>query len=158
MEIKYLTQLKNYPSGNPTGLTYKRTIVPIPLSEIAQLEALYINNSFFPVALKELLFLAGNYCYVLATGTFDTQQEMQEYVRVKLVSEDLSISRPFFVIDVYNTSDQFLFVYLDDGDNPAVYEAVYDNERPDWIHLVMNSLSGYIDTLIERVKEGRNPF
>jgi len=158
MEIKYLTQLKNYPSGNPAGLTYKKTIVPISLAEILQLEALYNNNSPFPVALKELLFLAGNDCYVLDMGTFKTHQEMQEYVRVKLVSEDLSISRPFFVIDVYNTTDQFLFVYLDEGDNPAVYEAVYDNERPYLIHLVMNSPSGYIDALIERVKEGRNPF
>ena len=112
MEIKYLTQLKNYPSDNPTSLTYKKTIVPIPLAEIAQLEVLYNNNIPFPTALKELLFLAGDYCYILDTGTFDTQQEMQEYVRTKLVSEDLSISRPFIVIDVYNTSDQFFICLL----------------------------------------------
>ena len=158
MEIKYLTQLKNNPSAYPMDVKYPQTIVPIPLSEIAQLEKLYNNNSPFPVALKELLFLAGDYCYVLDTGTFDTQQEMQEYVRGKLISEDLLISRPFFVIDVYNAPDQFLFVYLDEGDNPAVYEAIYYNETPNRIHHINDSLSGYIDALIERVKEGRNPF
>jgi len=158
MEIKYLTQLKNNPSGNPTSLTYKKTIVPIPLEEITQLEVLFNNNNAFPVALKELLFLAGNYCYVLDMGTFNTQQDMQEYMRQRLNIDGKVITRPFYIIDVYNATYQFLFVYLDEGDNPAVYEANYYKETPDWIHPVKNSLSGYIDALIQRVKDGDNPF
>jgi len=70
------------------------------------------------------------------------------------------ISRPFFAIDVYNGGDQFVFVYLDNGDDPAVYEGVYYDAygRPNWIMLVTENLSVYINSLIARVKEGRNPF
>ncbi|HEU4610173.1 MAG TPA: hypothetical protein VFS31_18765 [Chitinophagaceae bacterium] len=97
---------------------------------------------------------------MLDYGLNETQQELQDYVRAELHEEGKHISRPFFIIDIYNALDQFLFVYLDEEEDPAVYEGHYCDSITgnDWITLVHSSLSGYIDNLIDRVLKGLNPF
>ncbi|WP_293303068.1 hypothetical protein [Pedobacter sp. UBA4863] len=151
MEIQYLTYLRDNPSGN-------FPIEPISLQEIQQLEILYNTGNPFPIALKELLFLAGQFCYVLDYGVFENQQQMQEFVRSEMAEENKSLSRPFFVIDVYNLGDQFIFVYLDEGNNPPTYEGHYYASNQGWISQVTPTLSGLINHGIDRVKQGRNPF
>ena len=158
MEIQYLAKLKDNPSKNPNSVEHPWTIQPITLTEITQLEALYNNGQLFPKALRELLYLAGNYCYVLSMGSCDTQQQMQELVRNQIDIANKEITSPFMVIDIYNESDQFLFIYLNGSDNPTVYEAEYYETNENWIELIADSLSGYIEILIQKVKEGRNPF
>ena len=84
----------------------------------------------------------------------DSQQEMQEDVRERWAEERHEFTRPFMVIDVYNFTDQFLFIYLDEGDDPPVYSALYD----DRIREIQPSLSVFLEKKINRVKEGINPF
>ncbi|MFD2581068.1 hypothetical protein ACFSR6_01105 [Pedobacter vanadiisoli] len=162
MEIQYLGYLRDNPDANPNESEYKFTIEPIALEEIAALEQLYNNGNAFPKVLKELLFLAGAFCYVLDYGTFDTKQELQEDVRRIMSIQGRIISRPFYAVDVYNQGDQFLFIYLDEGEDPLVYEGLYSGggvNFPDWIHSVsVKSLSELINHRIDRQKEGRNPF
>lgn len=161
MEIEYLTKLRDNPSRPaPTG---HWSIKPISLEEIQHLEELYNYSNPFPKALKELLFLAGNYCYVLDRGIYPTQQKMQEFVRRRMANKDRIITRPFFAVDIYNGPEQFIFVYLDEGENPPTYEGHYyfDPEVDDdetWISPVTSTLSELIDHGVDRVKEGRNPF
>lgn len=155
MEIKFLKDLKNNPRKRNSEQFINEAI---PETEITQLEVLYNNGSFFPKALKELLYLAGDYCYVLDYGMADNQQEMQEDVQERFIRYSKSIARPFYVIDVFNGNSQFLFVYLDEGDDPAVYEARYSESNDSWISLVSDKLSKYVSDLVKRVKEGRNPF
>ncbi len=74
----------------------------------------------------------------------------------------LSIERPFYVIDVYNAGDQFLFVYLDEGkDDPIVYEAVLEvnpySDRP-WIHPLGKVLSAFLNFRLKKLLSGYNPF
>ncbi|GGE71372.1 hypothetical protein EV200_1175 [Pedobacter psychrotolerans] len=161
MEIQYLGYLRDNPDAYPNEIEDKLTIEPISLQEIASLEQLCNNGNPFPKALKELLFLAGASCYVLDYGVFDTQKELQEYVKEKMVLRNRTISRPFYAIDIYDT-EQFFFIYLDEGDNPKVYEAIYEGgglDFPDWIHpLNPKSISELINQRIDRQKEGRNPF
>lgn len=157
MEIEYLKELEM----NPYRYGYPQlNNDPISLSEIANLEQLYNNGQVFPKALRELLFLAGTYCYVLDYGAFDTQQEMQDFVRELLEEDNISIERPFFVIDVYNCGSQFLYVYLDEGDNPAVHEGFhyFEINFNGYTHMTSSSLSKYIDSQIGAVKKGLNPF
>lgn len=158
MEIVYLKELQNNPIKY--GDTKNFPLIPISEQEISQLEQLYNNGNSFPKALKELLFLAGKDCYVLDYGMNESQQELQEFVRVFMAEENRSITRPFYVIDTYNAGDQFLFVYLDEGDNPAVYIGHYwdSSDRPNWINLVTPTLSNLIDRKVDRVKKGQNPF
>ena len=157
MKIEYLKELElnPYRYGAP-----HMNNDPIPLTEIKNLEQLYNDGQPFPKALKELLYLAGAYCYVLEYGAFDSQQEMQDYVRELLEEDNILIQRPFFVIDVYNAGTQFLYIYLDEDDNPAVHEGFhyYEDEFKGYSHLVAGSLSSYIETLINRTKKGLNPF
>jgi hypothetical protein len=159
MEINFLNQLKDNPSAYPNNKDFKGTIEAISLQEIESLEQLYNNGNTFPKALRELLFLAGNFCYVLDNGWYNTQQELQVATREWLADHNKSITRSFFAIDIYNGPEQFLYVYLDEGDNPFVYQA-YLPTRNDIIPFtnLNKKLSEYINSLIERVKQGYNPF
>jgi len=156
MEIQYLTYLRDNPVYK--GITKDMPIKSISLQEIEQLEILYNSGNPFPKALKELLFLAGKFCYVLDYGVFESQQEMQDYVRSEMAEDTKAITRPFFAIDIYNPGDQFIFVYLDEGDNPPTYELhYYEDNDEDWIWQVTPTLSDLINSGIDRVKQGRNP-
>lgn len=159
MNIEILTYLRDNPIKYPNDTEYRGEIRGIALNEIEELEQLYNNGIAFPKGLRELLFLAGDYCYVLDTGWYDSQEDMQIAAREWLVKFSKNISRPFFVIDVYNATDQFLYVYLDEGDNPYVYQA-YLPERSDIEHFysLNKKLSEYINGLIDTVKQGYNPF
>ncbi|MCC2589769.1 hypothetical protein [Chryseobacterium sp. MFBS3-17] len=149
--------LRDNPKSS-SGATF--SIEPIPLSEIQYLETKYNNGVIFPKALRELLFLAGEYCYVLDYNIYDSQEELQDEAREWLQKYNRSISRPFFAIDVYNAGEQFLFVYLDEGDDPVVRSA-YLPLRDDvqFITNLMNEkLSHYIKSSIDEIKQGFNPF
>lgn len=156
MEIKYLGYLKDNPieKGNTRDWVNKS----ISLEEITHLEQFYNSGKRFPQALKELLFLAGGFCYVLDYGRNKTQQEMQEHVRQCLVRYNRSIDRPFYAIDVYNPGDQMLFVYLDEGDNPIVYNAVYEEPIDEWLVSTTLTIAQIVNGRIDNVKKGWNPF
>ena len=157
MEIQYLQYLRDNPQRWSSS-TY--SIEPIPLTEIEQLETKYNNGKQFPKALRELLFLAGEYCYVLDYNIFDSQEELQDEAREWLQKYNRTINRPFFVIDAYNAGEQFLFVYLDEGNDPIVMSA-YLPPRNDvqFIETMYNrSLSAFIKFKIDRAKQGYNPF
>lgn len=127
---------------------------------------MYNNGLPFPIALKELLFLAGDNCYVLDYGSeTESQNDLQEWAREQMLEYDRAIARPFYVLDIYNALDQFVFVYLDEGDDPRVYEGVYSgiNETgiptiDGWIHELRPKLSDYINISVEQVLKGINPF
>ncbi|WP_162996624.1 hypothetical protein [Mucilaginibacter celer] len=157
MEIEYLKQLNNCPSViRPSG--YEAKLKPISMDEIISLEKTYNNGNPFPKALRELLYLAGKRCYVLAYYS-DSQAEMQEMAREDLADYELSIPRPFYVVDVYNAHDQFLFIYLDEGkDNPTLYEAVFEGDPRGWVHSLDCSLAGFIGSQLSSYLRGENPF
>lgn len=156
MEIQYLNNLKNNPINY--GVLMDFEIDGINLEEIQILEQKWNNGNPFPKALKELLFLAGNYCYVCDYGVNENQQELQESVRKDLLENGKTIIRPFYAIDVY-TFYNFLFIYLDEGDNPSIYHASPGIEN-NWIKSLFNNLTikDLIDNRIERAKKGENPF
>jgi hypothetical protein len=162
MEVKYLTILKDHPEiGGPTGLVKK--LVGLTEAEIADLENHYNNGNPFPQALNELLFLAGKYCYVLDYGRKQTQTILQDFGRRQLIRRNRNIphNRPFFVIDIYNPNEQFLFVYLDEAQDPTVYELILYNLSPSeghWLHSVGGTLSQYIESCTKDLLRGYNPF
>lgn len=158
MDIKYLTMLTQYSAytNKQTGST--KNLSPLSASEISSLQQLYNNGNAFPVALLELLTLAGGYCYVLdygPKGIADLQQASREF----LVDNDLSISRPFFALDEYG-GDQFMFIYLDGGvDDPVVYQATpYVPSGNDWLFNTNTTLSAYINYTMKTFLSGYNPF
>lgn len=164
MHIKYLQQLSQHPSITSPDTGYVDKLEPLSMHQIEQLEQQYNAGRPFPAALRELLFLAGGSCYVLDYGLNDTQQEMQEDARSWLTEDDLNLSipRPFYVIDVYNAGSQFLFVYLDeDQDNTMIYEAFLPDEEPidtKWLRCLGSNLSSYIERGIAKLLKGYNPF
>lgn len=147
MNIIYLNKLKNAPTS-PDSMTNRG----ISENEIIQLESSFNNGMMFPKALRELLYLAGDFCYVCDFGLSDTQEELQLSVREDISYFNRVISRPFYVFDVYNPTDNFLFIYLDEGDNPPVRVAQYEKDYANWISIVIDKFSDYIDRLVDRAR------
>jgi hypothetical protein len=158
MKIKYLRLLKRNPIVRAQGSEYFLRNEPLSNDEIKNLESSYNNGRDFPSSLKELLSIAGESCYVLEYGPFDSLEDMQQEARSWLIDDDrnLSITRPFFIIDVYNYGEKFLFVYLDEDEDPFVYQALLDKDP--WIHKLGSTLSEYIESSVEIVLKGYNPF
>jgi hypothetical protein len=145
------------------------------------LEQVYNNGNPFPKVLKELLYLAGENCTVLALGgggedffasigwaiptEAPTMQKMQKGVQWRLQNEGVSMpNRPWFVIDIYEGYEP-IFIFLDEGDDPNIYqliivETVDDPAFPgnDHIRQVLSPLSAFINVGVKRMIRGENPF
>lgn len=163
MEIIYLKELQNYPMREPKNPINKFEIQGLSLPEIVELEQNWNSGNPFPKALRELLYLAGTYCYVLDYNVWENQQDMQEMLRMYMQRSGHSFSRPFFIVDNYGGGGpgQFLFVYLDEDQNdPKIYE--YSSDAIDRGRVLDRylgySLSHLINLGITAVKEGRNPM
>jgi hypothetical protein len=155
MNIAYLKKLRDYPVRNPNATELRGEIEGLPLSEIEQLETNWNNGNPFPKSLRELLFLAGEYCYVLDYGAYDSLDQIQEYKREDLLEyHNITINRPYFIIDVYGGN--ITFVYLDESqEDPTVH---YIEKYSPLVIGNSRLLSKYIEAGIENVKKGYNPF
>ena len=153
MEITYLQALKETPHVDfPND--------GIPETEIARLEYLYNNGNPFPKVLKELLFLAGNHCEWLDFSIYDSQQELQDEIREELLSVyGLTIARPHFIVDTI-PDGTFVFMYLDEGDNPPLYHSNYITRTNTAAEPEggKGSLKSLIERRIQLHAEGFNPF
>jgi len=117
MDIEILKNLEANPYLEPSVSVNK----PMTLGEIQSLEHLYNNDSPFPKAVKELLFLGGKYNWIFGSST----EFVQDFIREEMAEDGLAITRRFLVLDRYDQS--FGFVYLDEGVDDPVYRHV-----PDW--------------------------
>lgn len=152
MEIIYLKYMQANPRvPNEGKLGFPNE--PISLSEIEQLEQLYNNGLPFPKALRELLFLAGDYCNVLEYGVYDTRQEIQEDFQDDLVRLNKTLSRPYFVIECH-LGAVYSFVYLDEGDNPLLYYCNLYEDESEWLVTYNQTIPEYITDAIDRLKAG----
>lgn len=158
MTIKYLQLLRDNQIPYHDDADFKFKIKGISESEIQQLELTWNNGVSFPKVLKELLFLAGNFCYVCDYGPNDSQQEMQEWVREHMKDNSRSLNRSFYAFDVYG-GDTFLFIYLDEGDNPTIFEAKPYSDDNNWIRVLKSqTIKSIVNIGINRVKKGQNPY
>jgi len=164
MEITYLKKLQEN-----LNIGYS-PCQPLPISEIENLEQTYNNGNPFPKVLRELLFLAGEDCMVLDYGAEDedglsTQVGLQEWIRTMFAFKGTPLfTRPFYVIEIWQ-GYVFSFIFLDEGDNPMIYDSVFspDDAPLDWAPGTYYDNSNMtIPTLlsmrIDDVKAGRNPF
>lgn len=144
MEIKYLTLLRDNPSHEPEGIDRRMYNDPMTISEIAYLEQKYNGEKKFPQALRELLFLCGNGSFLIDViygppdeETPNPQEEQNDEIREDLLEFNnnvMPITRPFYIIGGGSGSGIFEFVYLDEGEDPAVYQSVYNysEQTRDW--------------------------
>ena len=154
MEIQYLKLLKDNPSRDG------RINMPLSETEILQLEQIYNNSNSFPRVLKELLFLAGEYCIVMDYGISNNQHDFQEFVREDLLEFGKIFTRPFFAVETYS-NDYVIFLYLDEGDNPRLYRVFYNDAAADFeqpIKQLNHTLLSLINNRVQRVKEGEILF
>ncbi|MDT3402458.1 SMI1/KNR4 family protein [Mucilaginibacter terrae] len=149
MNIEILKDLKNSSGRN----------LPISLSEIEILEQKYNNGVSFPRSLKELLYVAGQHCDILDYGLSVSQIELQDMARECLSEVGKSITTPFYVIEIRDAGDFFLFVYLNQGHDPLVNEALtYKDSQTNFITGLTKTLSSFLLSRLSARKQGFNPF
>ena len=157
MEIKYLKQLADHPAINFLDSNNPEVLKPLSETEVALLENNYNNRNQFPGALRELLLLAGKDCYVFDYGRHDSLV-LQNSVRNSLTEYSRSMDRPFFAIDVYGGNSLFMFVYLDEGNAPGVYQVDLEEEDHTWIRGLGLTLSSLINNSVIKMLKGISPF
>lgn len=153
METKYLTQMIE----NPVLDTWRNR--PYTLEKIKDLEALYNHGKPFPTALREFLWIAGEFNNVGFSAYRDFFELQIECRRGLDVCEQV-ISRPFLAFDNLNACEQFGFVYLDEDQNdpdvywaPPYYAADYEG-HPLIIRYDDYTFSSLVNEHIYRLKNG----
>ena len=158
MEIEILTYLRDNPARYPGNIEYEGRIEPMSFSEIQNHEVIYNNGKPFPKALRELLFLAGKSCYVLEHNILEID-ELQEDPREWMGENNNAINHPFYVIEICDFAESFLFVHLDEGDDSIVRHAeLYCQEYSVPFISCLCRLSAFINHRIDMKKEHYNPF
>lgn len=119
MEIEYLTKMKNTPKIKHTANR------GVSEEKIKQAESKM--GIKFPKAFKEFLYLGGDYEEVISDWNrgFDNLEGIQEEAEESFNNVGLGL-RNFFAFAEYG-GDQFLFFFLNEGDNPPVY--AYDEMK-----------------------------
>ncbi|MGB6093433.1 MAG: SMI1/KNR4 family protein [Moheibacter sp.] len=148
MNIQYLIKMQNTPK---IGHFENNGISE---SEIEQLEIKM--GVKFPKAYKEFLYLGGEYESILQSWNrgFENLEFMQEDAQKTIQEVGLTL-RPFWCFAEYDSADSFLFFFLDEGDNPAVYNFLsieyFEDENGDTIHYKQthNTFSDCIDGKID---------
>ncbi|WP_444670956.1 SMI1/KNR4 family protein [Flavobacterium columnare] len=101
---------------------YSQNTVPANINEITSIEKEL--GILIPMAIKEFFLLVGNdYDYLWDGGGADKISRLiyNKNLAIKLLNEcGVFFSRDYFVFSSYS-GDQFMFVYLDEGDDPPVY-------------------------------------
>lgn len=120
MKLEYLKNLENIHTSN-------KRISKIGVSEIDISLLEEKLNLSFPKAYKEFLFIAGNRDGILGDWNrgFDNLEGIQEEAEESFNNVGLGL-RNFFAFAEYG-GDQFLFFFLNEGDNPPVY--AYDEMK-----------------------------
>jgi hypothetical protein len=144
------------------------------LASIEQIELIERELAIIiPVSIREFFLLVGNdYDYIWGGGGGD-KISMLDYnfqLSKKILNEcNLSLFRKYFAISAYS-GDQFLFVYLDDGEDPPVYrfelELFYCGEEyisgssswgyPKGVSKISDSFSDMINTVVKQKLEESN--
>lgn len=156
MEIKYLTRLRGNPKMDRGGSLPPAINRGLTMEQITTLETKYNSGNPFPVALRELLFLAGDYCYLL--DTYPDIDEHNEYCPDYISRHGGTPTTNVFYIDMIQ-GDQFFYIKLDDGPDPKVYFystlwESYTTTGP--ITTFDIYLSSFINNRLERVSRNEN--
>lgn len=116
-------------------------------------------NIKFPLAYKEFIILAGDYLGNLRVAEGHTSLDMLAHPEVlknlkkALKENQLTITRPFWVIVEKDNFGQFYFFYLDENtENPKVYgvtHAAKDSDPNEIVPLNM-TFSEFIDKIIDK--------
>lgn len=148
MEIEYLKNLKNTYNS-----TTKLDRIGVSELEISNLE---INlNLRLPKAYKEFLFIAGKRDSIIRDWNrgFDHLEGIQEEAEESFNNVNLNL-KSFFAFAEY-ARDQFLFFFLNEGENPPVYifaeEKFHKNNKGEYVYYKKTdeTFSSCIDDLIK---------
>jgi hypothetical protein len=143
---------------------YSLNTSPSSMEEISKVEKEL--GIVIPLAIKEFLLLVGNdYDYLWGGGGADKLERLiyNKDLSIKLLNEcNVVFNRSYFVFSSYS-GDQFMFIYLDEGDNPPVYrfetELFYCGDEyipessswgyPKGVSRIADSFSGMINSVVE---------
>ncbi len=153
--LKTKDSLEKYPtiSRNPEGNS---------IEEILQYENKFNEGENLPKSLKEYLFISGKFCPLGFDVVDGDYIGLREYYDKRLAERGIEMERPFMIFDNFE-GDSFMFIYLDEGDDPqpwncSVHED-YDSEEGEMIWKVPHpTFSDLVNTLVDRALKGLQPW
>ena len=154
MKIKYLKDLENFPDG--IELFNNRGIA---IEEIEALEVTYNSGNKFPQVLRELLFIAGDYC--VCFDYWDNITEMNIEVRDRYSEVDLSSIEPFVCVDCNGGFGNSSFLYVkcnENVDDPFLWTVELTKSLGIKQIVKGGRLSDAIIGALDLIKAGKNPF
>lgn len=169
MEIKYLQSMQQNPvlwGDESRGITLER---------IKELEQKLNNGKEFPKAFREYLFLGGDYNHLgfdshgigydyknMTTTKGEDFIALKEYYEKKMPKYKVSLNRPYIILDSYDGLS-FMFIYLDEGDDPRVYnfgvDPDYRDDNGEIIYPIPEkTFSELINRLVDYALRGLQPW
>jgi len=157
MEVRYLNKLKD-------NIQLFNDAKPSSIEKIIEIE--FEFDIQLPQAVKEFFLLTGNDYDMMLRGGGGAKQGVNNLKYIRDVSFDLLKSTGSEIENIFpflEYADQFLFVYLTEGDNPAVYrfetELFYCGDDympgsstwgyPKGVSKVADSFSSMINSVVE---------
>lgn len=109
-----------------------------------------------PKAYKEFLFLGGKYDNIINSFelSFDNLEYMQELAEARTNTENLTLKNLWCFAE-YGDADSFMFFFLNDGENPPVYNFIAEkgllNDKEELVSYkkLRDSFSEYIEKAID---------
>lgn len=165
MEIEYLRSMQENPQPQKGGSKMRG----YSIQQIEAIEQEINNGNEFPKSFREYLFLGGSYDALgfNTIGPFDNHEEqftdMKIYFDKKLEDADIKMERPFVIFD-HLDGECFMFIYLDEGDDPQPWNlGVHPDYRDEDGSIIfevtnMKTFSQLINDMVERTLEGHGGF
>ncbi len=156
MEIEYL---QNY-RDNIDILNRNKNrspVEPATMEEIQALEAELNNGTPFPKTIREFLYLGGNLSRLPGTLGIYHIKRFTKLAKEHLKKAGHPFTRPILVFHQLD-SEQFVFVYLDEGDNPKTWICAEDKEILDADHVInelrQKDFKEFIDLVVSLAVKG----
>jgi len=128
MTIEYLQKYRDNIPNIKTSIEIK----PCTIQEIESLEESLNQGKPFPKVFREFLFIGGNYHGLPFDMGYTYMESETKRCIQGLRDRGLIMDRPIVVFDQLD-SEQYSFIYLDEGDDPQTWNCfVVDDEESIW--------------------------
>ena len=152
MKIKYLQKFEE----NKDKFKYVKTYPTqgCSLNEIKVLEEKLNNGNPFPKVFREFLFIGGEVSCLPFNMKFSWMERETKDCLEGLKNRGLKTDRPIVVFDQLD-SEQYSFIYLDEGDNPQPWNCfAVEDEETIW-KSPFNTFKDLIEVSVDLALEGR---
>ncbi|WP_442264915.1 hypothetical protein ACSIGC_11230 [Tenacibaculum sp. ZS6-P6] len=162
MEFTFLKKLNEVKDSLENSPVILRNPEGNSVEEIYEYQKVFNQGLPLPKSLIEYLFISGKFCPLGFDVVEGNYLGLRKYYDKKLEERGVKIERPFMIFDNFE-GESFMFVYLDEGDDPQPWNCSvnedYDSEDNEIIWKVPHpTFSDLVNALVDRAIKGLQPW